>query len=218
MKTFQKLQVAWLVAVAVLMLAIPVSVWAGSIPINNPSFESGGTGSTIPGWNKDSGAVIGIYSPSAFPSVPDGYYVAYVTGASMSQVLTATVHHGYQYSLDFFVGGIFPDDFPSYTVQLAARDGGGVDHVLNQYSGTAPSHTFNHIFLSYTADSTYDGDLLKIIVSSPVNETNFDMFSLSYTEPPPPPPPLTPIPSTLLLLGSGLLGISLLRRRRKALK
>lgn len=215
MKPRKKLQVSWLVALASLILTLPVSVWAGSIPIDNPSFENR-VGGDVPGWTKDTGVVIGIYSPSAFPSVPDGTYVAYVTAASMSQVLTATVHDGYQYILDFYAGGIFPYNYPSYTVKLAARDGGGVDHVLDQYSGTAPSHTWEHKFIHYTADSTYDGDFLKIIVSSPGSETNFDMFSLSYTEPPP--PLLTPIPSTLMLLGSGLLGVSLLRRRRKALK
>jgi hypothetical protein len=205
-----KTQIAWIVALVALMMAVPISGWATPITIANYSFEAQTfaygkyTTQSITDWTKGAG-ISGVWYPptSYFPSgAPDGDNIAFLHSASISQLITATVHTGYTYTLGFDVGHCLGN--PTYTVQLVAYDG-TTDHVLAQSSGTSTYRSFEYLDFHYTADSTYNGDQLKIILTSSDQETDFDNITLSYTH--------NPTPSTFLLLGSGLMGLAFLRRR-----
>jgi hypothetical protein len=209
-----KTQITWIVALVALMMAVPISGWATPITIANYSFEAQTfaygkyTTQSITDWTKAAG-ISGVWYPttSYYPGgAPDGDNVALLYATSISQVLTATVHTGYNYTLGFDVGHCLYN--PTYTVQLVAYDG-TTDHVLAQSSGTSTYRSFEYIDFDYTADSTYNGDQLKIVLASSAQETEFDNITLSYTYP-------NPTPSTLLLFGSGLMGLAFLRRRRLA--
>jgi len=200
-----------------LIMAIPSGAWATSVFIDNYSFETpvittpGGWSSSLPGWTK-SGGTSGVYYAGApyFPAgAPDGHNVGLVHSGTIYQLLAETIQANHEYTLGVYVGRAIGT--PAYTVQLAARDSGGVDHILTQTTSTASLHSFDYVQLSYLANTQYAGDQLKIILTSETvsgTENDFDKVTLSDV--------FVPTPSTALLLGSGLMGLTFLRRRHRA--
>lgn len=204
-------RIACCICLAALIFVAAGSALAASVTINNWSFETpaladGAWNTSVTGWDKSgNGGTWDPNAPTYFPAgVPDGENVAWAHAGTISQVLTETVQANYRYKLDVYVGKSWGTD--GYTIQLAARDALNVDHVLAQASGTAPSNSFSLVHLEYTSYSQYVGDRLKIILTSATSESDFDAVRLDAA---------TPVPSSVLLLGSCLLGLGLLGLRRK---
>lgn len=205
-------------------MVIPTGAWAITVPITiiNPSFEDvspsppltyGQAITTVTGWTLtgSDGSGGGTWYPNAAYcplGVPDGHNALFLGTGSASQLTqpTDTIQLGYQYNLGVYVDRASGQY--AYSLMLEAEDSHGVDHPLATITDTASYRAFNYIQLDYTADSQYVGDRLKIVLSSQNWTNSFDQVTLSSSSP-------VPAPSTLLLLSSGLLGLTFLRSQRK---
>jgi hypothetical protein len=217
MRTWRKLSTAGWLAVMGLALALVINApaFATSITINNYSFEtptlSDGSATTggISGWTFTAGSG-GVWNPTTtdyFGGAPDGQNVAYVfqAPATLSQITSASVTPNYQYSLQVYVGSD-RGAAPTYTIQLVAK--GVTDVILATASGQPPTGSFALVNLpTYMAtDPNQYGKPLEIRLISSTWRLHFDDVKLDGT--------LVPLPSTVLLLGSGLVGLLAWRRRR----
>ncbi|MFZ2089428.1 MAG: hypothetical protein WAU47_12715 [Desulfobaccales bacterium] len=206
---------------AVLALCVPGSVWGVSIPINNPDFESdvlpvrNFIEGSFTGWTVTNNAAEGlggvwhpiIGNPKPFygysSSVPGPFNVGIASGTTIFQTLSSTLEPNTIYTLQVYVGTWLTGQ-ANYTVALLA----GASDVLASVTGIAPFDAFSLVTLDYTsggAGSSFLGNPLTIALSSGPIESNFDLVTLNGSE--------VPLPSTLLLVASGLGGLALMRRR-----
>ncbi len=151
------------------------------------------------------GTFIPILGGPAFNApLPDGTHIAWNNGGTISQVLTATLQPG-AYTLSAWVGDRKDVGFPGYTVALYA---GGT--LLTSDSSLSPgSGQWLQDILHYNVSSGNPliGDPLEIRLISNGSQAEFDDVTLDYV----------PIPGSVLLLGSGLVGIISWRRKRAVL-
>jgi hypothetical protein len=233
-----KYPVRWLVGawamVALLVLLLSGPALAVPISIINPSFEDV-SGDGLGGWSSSTfdqtkrGIVVaaGVSGNDNYTS-PDGSKVAYVNnGGDLFQNVFVPITLGTTYTLKLYVGhpGVPPDPNsttppgdPSpfaYTVEL--RSYGTVSDVLATISGSNeppwPPYNdpgigqFGSLTLSYTADSGHINQFLQIVLMANQSSSlvNFDLVTLDAV----------PVPPTVWLLGSGLLGLWGIRRRSK---
>jgi len=200
-------------------LALASTGFADDIAVNNPSFETlpgGGLTSPgylggvyvigpIPGWINSGSS--GQFQPGGRP---DSYYntlgpgptEAYTNGATISQIVAATV---------------VPDVTYTFLVDIGARldtsccaFAGVADLLINnhQYFATGVENlggfaTYRATYIGLAADN---GDSITIQLSDPslTGQGDFDNVVLLSA---------VPEPAGILLLGTGLIGIEVARRR-----
>ncbi len=230
-------QVLLILGMLVIALACPGTGLANTITepiaINNPSFETAsgpwsGTEDTgqynlsITGWTTTGSNGTWIpnlsHTPSYFtpPTIPDGTHVAYSNGGTIYQALGVTLQPG-TYTLTVYVGrrnDIWPSvSFPNYPyyVGLFSGDTFTGTNVLDSIYEPVTQGKWRSVTLTYTPVSGDPfGQQLGIFLYSQGTQVDFDKVSLTRTF-----EAAVPIPASVLLLGSGLAGLGLLRFRRK---
>ena len=163
---------------------------AVEIEVINPSFEdyllvggyytSSGEGLIGYGWEVEEGIQVGVYRPSVsvFPSIPDSLNTAYSHGPVISQVLSAVLEEGVDYTLTVEVGnpaGL--EGFPGYRIQLWAGDSllAEDDNTLTPAEGEFMTSTVEY---SSPLGDLNAGQPLEIRLVSLGAEVNFDLIQL----------------------------------------
>jgi len=200
-----------------------VDVWAATIAVANPSFESLPVGGlpigcglgcaysigAIPGWVNSGpsgefqpGPVAGNFT--YYNYVPDGVTVAYAQGNTISQTIAAVAQAGVTYTLSVDVG--YRKDFADLSVVDLVVGGNTVAAVgiPQQFSGNWSNFT-----AVYSATAADAGAPISINLSSGSIVSAWDNVRLSSNAAVP-----EPAAWTLMLVGLGGLGGALRSRRR----
>lgn len=195
-----------LLAASILLSATGAN--ATLVNINNYSFEHtvlavGQNNVGIYGWTNSSG---GAFHPStaSFTTVPDGVNTAWLNGGSAAQTLSTVLTANTSYTLMVDVGDRKDwNYFPGYNIALMAGS-----TVLASDSSLTPNNGFLTSIVNYTALSSNPllGTALTIRLTSYGTQVNFDNVRLDVTT--------VPVPAAAWLLGSGLLGLIGVARRK----
>lgn len=189
----------------------------------NPCFQAGGTVTSEPivGWTILDIGDAGTFRPSAneYPGggglstpatgIPDGVNVAFSNGPDISQVLSEQLTSNQTYTLNVGVGNRNDLSLPDFTIALLA--GGNLLTSVDASSlASLPANgTFATVSLSYFAASNDPllGQNLEIqLINNGGGQVDFDSVSLNNV----------PLPASLYLFGSGILGMIGISRRKKA--
>ena len=208
------------IRVLAILALVAIPAFASPIYVNNFSFEDGsfvggvscgGTGclkftGAVPNWTQTGGGTVGRLQPgsdgtkfsSSTPS--DGITQAFIVNDVLSQTVATTAVAGVMYSLMVDIGDRFDRPFLGTAVLL-------INGVAHPVSGPVPAAgTFGTFTVQYLAQSSDAGQAITIQLKSTGDQGNFDNVRLYQGA--------VPEPASFLLIGSALLGLSALRRRR----
>ena len=215
---------------AAALSSVSTAVLADPISVLNHSFENpvqSGPGYQAPpgitSWVTTGSEEAGVWNPAIFPglplsyffstALPDGSQIGYTNGGTIAQTLgTSYVADGSTYSLTVAFGVRLDD--------LAGKPRIPTNVTMQLYAGTTATivatqaidfssitqGTFKDFTLSYSADSSSNGNAIGILFTSTGNQLDIDNVRLNNV----------PEPGTLILLGSALAGIGMARRRKQA--
>lgn len=207
---------------AILVLGCVAAPVRADITLLNPSFELGvtlplatscGTNCSYnfgPIQNWDQTGTAGLFQPNStyyVGPVPDGSIVAWTSGGTISQILTASLTPNTTYMLSVDVGHRLDEPLGTeYSIKLYA--GNTLLAMLPSSTSTItiPIGTFADETLTYTSGATVAPGDLRIVLSSDGNQANFDDVKLTAST--------VPEPSSLFLLAGGLGLLALVLRRR----
>lgn len=222
--------------IGVMALAVaPQGVLATALPIANPSFEADIPDSSwlpdvsnprqlrgkITNWTLSSPALdakgfanhgVHRFTTAEYPlGVPDPNNVAYVHDNSyISQVISGySVIAGHIYTFEAMVGLRADRPKEKYNISYALELLSGGNQLAYLKDDVAIPGTFELASLVYPATQDMPGEL-EIRLWSFGGQSNFDVVTLSNSTPP---PPQTPIPGSVALMLTGLVGMSALGLR-----
>ena len=218
-----KIRIGLIASAAALFFVSAAVSWGGTIAINNPSFEMpsctgpGPVACAAPtGWTQDGNDLAAAFLPSTSDMLAfDGSQYAYTNGgASLDQILSATIQANADYELTIYVANRTNPNTTGFCklctfdpqVQLVSAT---TDTILGTASGATPGvGDWTEWTLSYLAPAsgTPIGENLEIILSSGANQGDYDLVGLTSN---------VPEPSTFLFAGVGLLGLGFAARRRR---
>jgi hypothetical protein len=223
----------WVIALLYPRTGLANTLVTDPIAVTNPSFESAsgpwsGTADTglynfsIDGWNTTGSD--GTWTPNLShtpqyftpPQVPDGANVAWSNGGVIYQTLSVTLAATDTYTLTVYVGhrnDAWPTvPFPNYPYYIGIYSGStftGTNVLDANYVQVSPGQ-WKAVTLTYTpTNGDPVGEPLGIFLYSAGTQVDFDKVSLTRTF------EVVPIPASVLLLGTGLLGLGLPRFRRE---
>jgi len=192
------------------LFAFATPSWGGTITIFNPSFESpacAGPGPSACGPPADwtaSGSAGNFLPATTDTQAFSGSQYAYAnTGGSLTQDLSTPLLANTTYT--FTVEQLWRDGL-SFTGEAELVAGGTT--VLADATGTAVQGSWEQFTLSYTSPgsgSPIGEDLSVVLISNGV-QGDFDALSSITTT-------STPEPSMMVLFGTGLFALSVVRRR-----
>ena len=207
--------------------------FANPVTIENGSFEfSSGTegfhpdygtwySGDITGWDYSGDGIYGIWAPTAWytDDVPDGDSIGYLNEGSIRQTTNHLIEANNVFTLSLDIGNRSDPGvgFPEYSVNLMAGntklDWDG-EPVLFPDPGEG---LFSTLTLSYTVleGDLNIGGLLGIEIVSGGRQLNFDNVVLNNDAIA---NHAVPEPATMLLLGTGLLGLAGYGRKKKFFK
>ncbi|HEY1221060.1 MAG: PEP-CTERM sorting domain-containing protein [Bryobacteraceae bacterium] len=205
------------IALLVMLFVATSGVWAGAVPIGNPSFESPvcptpGVGCTPLDWTVVGSAnqiepAQGTYGPSG-----EGSQIGWAnTGGVLEQALSNVVAANTTYQLSVDVGArvdlAFGAEVYLFANSTEVGAATGVAPIAGGWSTwTLTFDTANALYSSYV------GDVITIALTSTTNQSGFDSVALNAT---PDGGGVSPEPAMFALVGAGLLGLVTRRRFAK---
>jgi len=228
-KEQMKIRTSLFAGTVVLFLA--AASWGGTITITNPDFESpscGTQGATAvtcapTGWTLTGGvSQAGALLPASTDMQADsGLQYAYANpGATLDQILTATLQANTDYTFEVAVGNRTNQGSTGFCLGCTFDPVGLIidadtDAVLGTFSGSTPAvGTWTDWTATFAtgATSAAFGDNLEIVFGTAGStQGDFDLVEGSTNS-----TSSVPEPSTFMFAGAGLLGLGFAARRRLA--